>query len=370
MQFTLLKETGEGPRLGRLSTAHGAFETPVFMPVATQGTVKGLAPDRVWETGARAILCNAYHLAIRPGVETVEALGGLHAFMGWNGAIVTDSGGFQIFSLARHRKVTVEGVRFQSPLDGATLTLTPESTLENQARLGADICMPLDQPVPYPASEGETEEGVERTTAWARRTREAADRLNLSGVFGIVQGGTFPALRERSVEETTTLDFAGYALGGMSVGEGPEQMDAVLAHTTPLLPKARPRYLMGVGMPRDILSAVAAGIDMFDCTLPTRNGRNGTVFTRRGNLRLRNAAHTRDSSPIDPTCRCYACTKGFSRGYLRHLFLAGESLAMILCSIHNVVFFQDLMSGIRQAIHEKRFDSFRKAFLADAEGLP
>jgi len=358
LRFTLLKGSGSGPRLGRLETAHGAVETPVFMPVGTQGTVKGLMPDLLETTGARAILCNAYHLALRPGVEVVEALGGLHDFMRWPGAIVTDSGGFQIFSLARHRKVTDEGVRFKSPLDGATIDLSPETALANQVRLGADVRMPLDQPVPYPASRTETAEATDRTTSWARRTREAVRREGLEGVFGIVQGGVHADLREKSVSEITDLDFAGYAVGGLSVGEGPERMDAILRHTVRLLPADRPRYLMGVGYARDILSAVSAGVDMFDCTLPTRNGRNGTAFVRGGTLRLKNAVHASDPTPIDPGCSCPVCAGGFSRGYLRHLFLAGESLALILVSLHNVWFYQDLMAGIRGAIREGRFEAF------------
>jgi len=362
MRFNLLKGAASGPRLGRLATDHGEFETPVFMPVATQATVKGLRPELVGELGARALLCNAFHVALRPGVDVIESLGGLHGFMRWPGTIITDSGGFQIFSLARHRKVTEEGVRFRSPLDGASLTLTPESSLSDQRFLGADICMTLDQPVPYPATADEALEAVVRTTAWARRAREASGDFGGEAVFGIVQGSTFQELRERSASEIGALGFAGTAVGGLSVGEGPELMDEVLAYTAPLLPVDRPRYLMGVGMPRDLLASVEAGMDLFDCTLPTRNGRNGFVFTRRGNLRMRNAVHINDPSPLEDGCPCPACRGGFSRAYVRHLFLTGESLALILCSMHNVRFFLDLMADIRKAIAEDRFAAFKAGF--------
>ncbi|MHC4599451.1 MAG: tRNA guanosine(34) transglycosylase Tgt [Planctomycetota bacterium] len=362
MRFELLQGSTRGPRLGRIETDHGGFDTPVFMPVGTQATVKGLLPERVLQAGGGAILCNAYHVTLRPGVDVIESLGGLHEFMRWPGTIVTDSGGFQIFSLARHRKVTDEGVRFKSPLDGATLELTPEASLKNQARLGADILMPLDQPVPAPAGMEETAEAARRTFAWARRTKEEAERGGIQGVFGIVQGGTHLDLRERSAADITALDFEGYAVGGLSVGEGPERMDEILTHTAPLLPADKPRYLMGVGTVRDLFASVASGMDMFDCTLPTRNGRNGTVFTRAGALRMKNAAHARDPSPIEPGCPCPACDGGFSRGYLRHLFLAGESLAMILCSMHNVRFFLDLMASMREAIREDGLEGLREEY--------
>jgi queuine tRNA-ribosyltransferase len=359
VRFTLRKVSGTGPRLGLLETAHGAVETPAFLPVGTRATVKGLLPDLVKATGTRGILINAFHLILRPGVETLEAMGGLHAFMRWDGTILTDSGGYQVFSLADLRRVDDEGVVFRSPVDGAEIRLTPHAVLEAQKRLGSDICMPLDEPVPFPSGRGETEAAAARTLLWAERSLESARALGAGAVFGIVQGGTFPDLRERCARDLAALGFPGYAIGGVSVGEGPERMDEAVAAAAPALPPERPRYLMGVGTPRDILAAVSRGMDLFDCVLPTRNGRTGQAFTRRGVLRLRNARYARDPAPIDPDCSCTACSGGFSRAYLKHLFHAGEMLGPALCSLHNIRFYQDLMAGIREAIREDRFEAFR-----------
>lgn len=337
-----------GGRLGRLQTSHGEVETPVFMPVGTQGTVKGIWPDHLAQVDARILLGNTYHLALRPGIETVAALGGLHRFMGWDGPILTDSGGFQVFSLSERSRVNDQCVTFQSHIDGTVLTLSPERAVEIQEQLGSDIAMCLDECPAGTAGRSEVEAAVRRTTLWAERCRRAHRRPD-QALFGIVQGGTDLALREQSARDLIELGFPGYAVGGLSVGESHAAMRQVLHGTVPLLPKDRPRYLMGVGRPQDIVVAVAAGIDMFDCVLPTRNGRNAMAFTANGPVRIRNAEHARSDQPIENGCSCPTCRR-FTRGYLRHLFQAEEMLGPMLLSLHNVAYFVRLMAKIRQAI--------------------
>jgi queuine tRNA-ribosyltransferase len=343
--------------LGLLETRHGSVETPAFMPVGTQATVKGLTPDQLGATGTRMLLANTYHLALRPGEEVVESLGGLHAFMGWDGPILTDSGGFQVFSLSERNRVTDEGVRFRSHLDGRLLELTPERATAIQQSLGADVAMCLDHCPALPALREEIADAVRRTIAWAARCKAAHGRAD-QALFGIVQGGPHADLRAHCAEALMALDFDGYAVGGVSVGEGPELVRQALAVTTHLLPRDRPRYLMGVGRPQDILDAVATGIDLFDCVMPTRNGRNATCFTDKGYVKLRNAAHRVDPRPIEEGCDCMACRR-FSRSYLRHLFMAKEMLGPILASIHNLTFLHRLTSRIRAAIAAGRFVQFR-----------
>jgi queuine tRNA-ribosyltransferase len=331
------------------------------MPVGTQATVKGLTPDQLRATGATMILANTYHLALRPGEQTVATMGGLHAFMGWDGPILTDSGGFQVFSLAARTKINDRGVTFRSHLDGRLLELTPERAMAIQEALGADVAMCLDQCPALPASYEEISQAVERTIAWATRCKEAHSRAGQS-LFGIVQGGAHADLRQRCAEALLALDFDGYAVGGVSVGESRDEVRKALEVTTILLPWDRPRYLMGVGRPQDILDAVATGIDLFDCVMPTRNGRNATCFTASGLVKLRNAAHARDSRPIEDGCPCLACRR-FSRAYLRHLFLAREMLGPILASIHNLTYLNLLTGMIRQAIAEGRFVQLRRDVL-------
>ncbi|MFI5455464.1 MAG: tRNA guanosine(34) transglycosylase Tgt [Isosphaerales bacterium] len=344
-------------RLGLLETRSGSVETPAFMPVGTQATVKGVTPDQLHAAGTRMLLANTYHLALRPGEEEVAAVGGLHAFMGWQGPILTDSGGFQVFSLADRNRVTDQGVTFRSHIDGRLLELTPERATAIQQRLGADVAMALDQCPQLPASKGVIAEAVHRTIAWASRCKAAHTRAD-QALFGIVQGGPHADLRAECAGALVAQDFDGYAIGGVSVGEERDLVRQALEVTTHLLPVDRPRYLMGVGRPQDILDAVATGIDLFDCVLPTRNGRNATCFTEKGYVKLRNAAHRRDTSPIEEGCDCLACRR-FSRSYLRHLFLAKEMLGPILASIHNLTYLHRLTSKIRAAIADGRFVQFR-----------
>ena len=327
------------------------------MPVGTQATIKGLTPDLVYESGGRMVLANTYHLALRPGEDVVGGLGGLHRFMAWDGPILTDSGGFQAFSLASRSKLTEKGVAFRSHLDGRLFELTPESAVAIQEALGADVAMCLDECPALPASKEAIASAVARTVRWAGRCRESHTRGDQS-LFGIVQGGSHADLRAECAEALKALDFDGYAIGGVSVGESREDVRTALEATTPLLPEDRPRYLMGVGRPQDILDAVATGIDMFDCVLPTRNGRNATCLTAHGPVKLRNAAHKRDPRPIEEGCDCLACRK-FSRGYLRHLFNAKEMLGPILASVHNLSYLHRLTGGIREAIRAGRFVPFR-----------
>lgn len=355
--FELLAIDG-GARRGRMHTAHGVVETPVFMPVGTQATVKGLTPAQLEDAGAQILLGNTYHLTLRPGDQVIADMGGLHRFMGWQRPILTDSGGFQIYSLAANLRIDDRCATFRSHIDGALLELTPEQAVAIQENLGSDIAMCLDECPPFGCAPEKLFDAVLRTIQWAERCRDAHRRSD-QALFGIVQGGTNLELRTSCALVLTALDFAGYALGGFSVGETPEQMVSVLEQSAAALPANKPRYLMGVGRPEDILAAVARGIDMFDCVLPTRNGRNASAFTMSGTLRLRNTAHKRDPAPLESDCHCYTC-RTYSRAYLHHLFLADEMLGPILLSLHNVSFYCRLMAQVRQAIEEKRFASFAR----------
>jgi queuine tRNA-ribosyltransferase len=357
----LARDRGTAARRGRLFTPHGTVETPAFMPVGTQATVKGMTPDQVRATGSEMVLANTYHLALRPGEAVVARLGGLHAFMGWSGPILTDSGGFQVFSLAERAKISDSGAVFRSHLDGSLLELTPERAVAVQEALGSDVAMCLDHCPALPASKGAIAEAVGRTIRWARRCKAAHTRGD-QALFGIVQGGAHADLRAECAEALIALDLDGYAVGGVSVGEDREQVRAALEVSTLHLPPGRPRYLMGVGRPQDVLDAVATGIDLFDCVLPTRNGRNATCLTDLGPVKLRNAAHRFDPRPIEEGCDCAAC-RSFSRAYLRHLFLAREMLGPILASIHNVAYLQRLTSRIREAITQGRFVQLRTEVL-------
>jgi queuine tRNA-ribosyltransferase len=362
-----LEAASSGARAGTLATDHGTVRTPVFMPVGTQATVKATLPEKLAEEiGAEIILGNAYHLVLRPGVDVVARAGGLHAFMGWPRAILTDSGGFQAMSLADLRKVSEEGITFRSHIDGDLHLFTPESVIEAQARIGADIVMSLDYCTPIPVARAEAERAVRLTTDWARRGRAVfGPRFERSGyeqvVFGIVQGAAFPDLRRRSLEEIVALDFPGYAVGGLSVGEAKGVMWEMVELVAHALPQERPRYLMGVGTPLDVVEGVARGVDMFDCVLPTRNARNGTVFTREGKLVLRNAVYANDFGPLDEACACGTCRR-FSRAYLRHLFLAGEILGPVLATQHSLHFYCETMREARAAIVRGDFASWRRAF--------
>ncbi len=363
MQFILFHTDAAGQaRLGRIITPHGEIATPAFAPVGTQATVKALDPRDLHELGAELILSNTYHLYLRPGADVVEEMGGLHRFMGWDGPILTDSGGFQVFSLAERRKVGDEGVEFRSHIDGSRHFFTPEMVIRVQEQLGADIIMVLDE-CAVPDDRAYNEQALARTHAWAERCRAAQSRDD-QALFGIVQGGIFPDLRRRSAKFLVDLDFPGYAIGGLSVGESKEQMYATLDVTVPLLPADKPRYLMGVGAPEDLLEGVARGVDLFDCVLPTRLARNAALLTHTGRINIRNARFERDPAPIEEGCSCYTC-RHFSRAYLRHLFKAGEILAARLATIHNVHFLLQLMRDIRAAIAADRFSAFKKAFLAD-----
>jgi queuine tRNA-ribosyltransferase len=342
-----IEATDGAARAGTLTTPHGRVATPLFMPVATLASVKGVDIGRVRETGAGMVLSNAYHLHLRPGEALVEAAGGVAAFMGWNGPTLTDSGGFQVFSLAKQVKVTEAGAFFRSHIDGSPVAFTPENSMRIQERIGADVAMQMDHVVALPAERRVVEDAMRRSLRWAERCRAAHTRSD-QALFGIVQGGLDPELRQESAEGLRALGFPGYAVGGLSVGEGPEAMVAALHATTPHLPTDRPRYLMGVGQPEDIMAAVVAGIDMFDCVLPTRCGRNSLVYTFAGQVRLRNARHAADERPLEDGCPCVACRHG--RRYLRHLFMAGEMLGPVLASIHNLTFYQRLVGRLRQAI--------------------
>ena len=340
-------------RLGLLTTAHGEVETPVFMPVATAGAVKGITPQQLQETGSELVLANTYHLLLRPGVETVEKLGGLHKFMAWDRPILTDSGGYQVFSLSPLTKVDNDGVEFASHIDGAKIYLNAEIATGIQNRLAADIITCFDQCTPFPIETGELKKAVERTILWAKRAKQAHTKSNQL-LFGIVQGGIDLELRTYCASELVKTGFDGYAIGGLSVGEGHENMIKTVAHTAQLLPLDKPHYLMGVGTPADIIAAVKAGVDMFDCVLPTRNGRNAFAFTENGPLRLRNNVHINDPKPIEADCDCYCC-RNFSRAAIRHFFNSGEMLGPILVSLHNLTFYQRLMTQIRQAIKRSKF---------------
>lgn len=356
-------------RLGRLSAPHGEMDTPCFMPVGTQGTVKTLSPKELKDCGAQIILSNAYHLFLRPGVEVIKKAGGLHNFISWSKPILTDSGGYQIFSLALLRKVNDEGVEFQSHIDGLRHFLTPEDIIGIQNDFGSDIMMPLDECVHYPCAKDYAETAVKRTVDWAKRSMAASSRKSSAVsekhqlLFGIVQGATYEDLRKECCEQLTDINFDGYAIGGVSVGEPKNLRYNIVNLTANFLPKDAPRYLMGVGLPQDIIEAVELGVDMFDCVVPTRYGRNGSAFTSQGKITIRNSPYIDDLKPLDPVCNCYTC-KNFSRAYLRHLFNADEILGLRLVSLHNVYFFLDLMRKIREAIWQDRFSEFKKEFLS------
>ncbi|CUH94107.1 Queuine tRNA-ribosyltransferase [Propionispora sp. 2/2-37] len=361
VRYELIKQCSQtGARAGRLHTPHGTFDTPIFMPVGTQATVKAMSPHELKAMGAGIILSNTYHLYLRPGHELVAEAGGLHAFMQWDGGILTDSGGFQVFSLGPLRKITEEGVTFRSHLDGSKHFLSPERATEVQMSLGADIIMAFDECVPYPAEHDYAKASTERTTRWAERCK-AVHARDKQALFGIVQGGMFKDLRSMSARDLVELDFPGYAIGGLSVGEPKELMYEMLEHTVPLLPITKPRYLMGVGTPDCLVEGVLHGIDMFDCVFPTRVARNGTVMTSQGRLVVKNAEFARDFRPIDSQCGCYAC-RNFSRAYIRHLLKTEEIFGLRLTTTHNLYFLIHFMKDMRQAIIEDRFLEFRVAF--------
>ncbi|MCX7919048.1 MAG: tRNA guanosine(34) transglycosylase Tgt [bacterium] len=358
-------------RVGRLQTPHGVVETPVFMPVGTQGTVKTVTPEELIDAGAQIILSNTYHLYLRPGEQLIQEAGGLHKFMHWSKPILTDSGGYQVFSMSKLRKITEDGVEFQSHIDGSRHFMTPEKCIQIQHALGADIIMAFDECTPYPCEKDYVEQSLRVTTQWAKRCQIEHQKLAASGqssennpqsLFGIVQGGMYPDLRVESAKQLVDLDFPGYAIGGLSVGEPKLIMYEMIETVEPELPKDKPRYLMGVGTPEDIFEAVERGIDMFDCVMPTRNGRTGTVFTQFGRLVIRNAQYARDFIPLDETCDCYAC-KNYTRAYIRHLINVGEILGLRLTTLHNLHFLLQLMVKIRDAIRKNRFLEFKKGFL-------
>ncbi|WP_221566205.1 tRNA guanosine(34) transglycosylase Tgt [Alkalihalobacillus sp. TS-13] len=350
-----------GARLGKVHTPHGTFETPVFMPVGTLATVKTMSPEELEQMGAGIILSNTYHLWLRPGHDIVKEAGGLHTFMNWDGAILTDSGGFQVFSLSDLRKITEEGVHFRNHLNGEKLFLTPEGAMEIQNALGSDIMMAFDECPPYPAEYSYMKPSVERTSRWAERCLEAHQRTEDQGLFGIVQGGEYEELRKQSAKDLVSLDFPGYAVGGLSVGEPKDVMNRVLEFTTPWLPDDKPRYLMGVGSPDSLIDGAIRGIDMFDCVLPTRIARNGTCMTSEGRLVIRNAKFSRDFRPLDENCDCYTC-RNYSRSYIRHLVKSSETFGFRLTTYHNLYFLLELMERVRQAIREDRLLDFREEF--------
>ena len=360
ISFNVLHTDGAARR-GELTTRHGTIQTPVFMPVGTLASVKSLTTDQLEALGPEIILCNTYHLMLRPGIDLLEKLGGVHRFMGWDRAVLTDSGGFQLFSLASIRKIREEGVEFRSHIDGSPYFLSPESSVEIQTRMGVDIAMAFDECPAYGISHAEVEKSMLLTHRWAKRSLSA--RTGASALFGIVQGGVHLDLRRRSAEEISGMDFDGVAIGGVSVGEPKEEMFEVVDFTAPLLPADKPRYLMGVGTPEDLVNGVAAGIDMFDCVMPTRNARNGTLFTSEGKIAIKNARFAADDGPLDPRCSCVTC-RTVSRAYLRHLYVNDEIAAMVYNTIHNVSFYLDLMRTIRQAIASDSFTSFREGFLS------
>lgn len=355
MRFDLLQTAGAARR-GRLTFARGTVETPAFMPVGTYGAVKTLTPEEVRASGAEILLGNTFHLMLRPGTAIIGHHGDLHDFMHWDGPILTDSGGFQVFSLAAIRKITEAGVKFQSPVDGSTVFLGPEESMAVQRALGADIVMIFDECTPYPATETEARQSMELSLRWARRS-QLAHGDNPAALFGIVQGGMYPHLRQVSAQGLQELGFDGYAIGGLAVGEPPAERARILECTVPLLPTAAPRYLMGVGKPEDIIEAVRRGIDLFDCVMPTRNARNGHLFTRQGDIRIRNSRYRDDNRPLDERCTCYTC-RHYSRAYLRHLDQCRETLGARLNTIHNLHYYQELMRDLRDAIVQQRFEAF------------
>jgi len=365
LDFTLLhtdQSNNNSARRGQLKFPRGSIETPAFMPVGTYGTVKSMKPEELKDLGAEIILGNTFHLMLRPGTKIIQEHGDLHDFMHWDKPILTDSGGFQVFSLAKMRKITEEGVHFSSPVNGEKFLMTPESSMQVQRELGSDIVMIFDECTPYPATLTEARESMELSLRWAKRSK-IAHHGNQAALFGIVQGGMHQTLRETSAKALTDINFDGYAIGGLSVGEPKDERDHVLDITTPLLPSDKPRYLMGVGKPEDIVESVKRGIDMFDCVIPTRNARNGYIFTRYGKLNLRNSVHQHDTNPIDPACGCYTC-QNYSRSYLRHLDKCKEMLGAHLNTIHNLYYYQELMRDIRSSIETDSFDDFVSEFYA------
>ncbi len=366
MRFEVLKnDPGTGARCGRLVLPHGEVQTPVFMPVGTQATVKTLTPAELEDAGAEMLVCNTYHLFLRPGHERIRTLGGLHDFMGWARPILTDSGGFQVYSMAALTRVTDQGAEFRSHIDGSRHMFTPEGVVGLQAAMGADIAMCLDECPPYPVTRPRAEEALARTSLWAGRCRESwlgSGAADATILFGIVQGATYRDLRERSATELVELDLPGYAIGGLCLGEPSDLTYELVSTVTGLLPRERPRYLMGAGYPEDIIEAVGRGVDMFDCVLPTRNGRTGTAFTSAGRVMIRNARYLDDRAQLDPDCGCYTCRR-FSRAYLRHLFIAGEALGPRLLTLHNVWFFQNVMRQMRSAIAAGRLAEWSNTFL-------
>ncbi len=375
LKFDLLKTEGQARR-GRLTLNHGVVETPVFMPVGTYGTVKGVMPRSLDEMGAQIILGNTFHLWMRPGLDVLKTFGGLHGFERWNKPMLTDSGGFQVWSLGDMRKISEEGVKFASPVNGDKLFLTPEVSMQIQTVLNSDIVMQFDECTPYETkgkvtTEAEARKSMELSLRWAGRSKAEFARLeNANALFGIVQGGMFENLRQESLEQMVELDLPGYAVGGVSVGEPKEDMLRVMAHTPHRLPAHKPRYLMGVGTPEDLVEGVFQGVDMFDCVMPTRNARNGHLFTRFGDLKIRNAKHRQDERPLDSTCGCHTCASGFSRAYLHHLDRCGEMLGPMLATIHNLHYYVNLMGEVRQALDEGRFEAFRAQFKVDrARGI-
>jgi len=364
LKFTLEhKDAASRARCGKIVTAHGEVATPVFMPVATQATVKTLTTEELVASGVEMLISNAYHLYLRPGGEIIEKAGGLHKFMNWPRPITTDSGGFQVFSLAELRKIEEEGVTFQSHIDGSRHFFTPESVVDFQLVLGSDIIMPLDECVHYPATRDYVEDSVDLTLRWAGRSKKRfMEKGKGSALFGIIQGSTYKPLRKKCCEEMVSMDMDGYALGGIGVGEPVELINEITDYTAALLPEGKPRYLMGVGTPPDVLEAVSCGIDMFDCVVPTRNGRNGQAFTASGEVQLRNAPFKEDFGPIERACGCFTC-RNYTRGYIRHLFNTDELLGLRLVSLHNVYFYVKLIQACREAIRGDRFSSFKKEFL-------
>lgn len=352
-----------GARAGILHTPHGSFETPMFMPVGTQATVKGISPRELDEMGAGVVLSNTYHLWMRPGSELVQEAGGLHEFMQWKKGILTDSGGFQVFSLAKPKDIVEEGVHFRSHIDGSRQFLTPEKSMRIQQELGADIIMAFDECIPYPAEKGYAARSSARTTRWLERCVKAFNNTDRQALFGIVQGGMYPELRQQSIREITAFDLPGYGVGGLSVGEPPEYFYEMLKETIPYMPEDKPRYLMGVGTPDYMLEAVREGVDMFDCVMPTRIGRNGSVLTKYGRMIVRDKRFARDFTPVEETCGCYTC-RNFTRAYMRHLIKADEMFGLRLTSYHNLYFLIDLMRQARQAIMEDRYESFCETFFA------
>ncbi len=361
--FRLDAQSGDA-RAGLFETPHGPVHTPAFMVVGTHAAVRAMTMDQVRAAGAEVVLANTYHLALRPGESVVEKLGGLHAFMRWDGPILTDSGGFQVFSLPS-KEISDHGVRFKNEVTGEVMELTPERSIEIQNRLGADVIMAFDECTPHPADEATARAGVRRTLAWLERSARTHARTDAQALFGIVQGSVYPELRTACAQQVVGFGLPGYAIGGVSVGEGHELLCRVTEHTAPLLPVEKPRYLMGVGLPEDLLAAIGYGIDLFDCVIPTRYARSAAVFTVRGRIRLTHRRYRRDAYPIDPSCDCAACTQGFSRAYLHHLFAANEILSAILASIHNVRFYQRLVAQARQAIVEGAFEEWKHRFLAE-----